>query len=119
MQDGIGGTASARHAGDSVVKGGAGADITRAALVAHGIHYDLAATIGNVVFALVDLRDGGSAHRRKADQFHNGGHSVSRVLAAAGAGSRTGMVFNLEQLLIGNAAGVVRTHGLEDFHDGD
>ena len=56
------------------------------------------------VLALIHLRHGGGAHRREADQFHDGGHGVGGELAAAGAGAGAGVVFDIEQLGVAHLA---------------
>ena len=94
--------------------------ISRAlAVVAHGVHDDLAAAMRHVVFARVHLGNGGGAHGREPDQLHHGGHGVGGELAAARAGAGAGVVFDIQQFGVGHAAAGVGADGFEDVLDGD
>ena len=103
--------------GDRVLERLAGGDVARLAVILHHVENDFAAAEGDVVLARVHLRDGGRAHRREADQLHHRGHGVGGELAAAGSGAGAGVIFDFEQLLIGDAAAGVGADGFEDIHE--
>ena len=98
MQHGVGGAGGTSDARDGIVEGGAGADVARQDVVAHGVHDDFAAAEGDAVLALVDLRHGGGAHGGESDQLHDGGHGVGGELSAASAGAGAGVVLDIEEV---------------------
>ena len=119
VQHGVGGAAGGRHAGDGVGESRARGDLARPAVVAHGVHDDLAAAETHIVFTRVHLRDRGGAHGRESDQFQHGGHGIGGELAAARARAGAGVVLDLQQFLVAHAAGGVGAHGFEDILNGD
>ena len=104
---------------DGIVEGGAGADVARQDVVAHGVHDDFAAAEGDAVLALVDLRHGGGAHGGESDELHDGGHGVGGELSAASAGAGAGVVLDIEEVGIAEFAAGVGAYGFEDVLDGD
>ena len=56
---------------------------------------------------------------RYAQEFERDRHRIGGKLAAAGAGSGTGMIFQIFQFSIGHLAGRMFAHSFEDVLDRD
>ncbi len=113
MEDGVGRAAGGGDAGDGVFNGVAGQDLGGAEVTAEEFHHDLPGGKGKLVFFFNHRRGTVEAHRADAEELHDGGHGIGGELPAARARARTGRVFNLLELRLGDLAAPVCADGLE------
>ena len=81
------------------------------------VHHQLARPASRLVLGGVLGRDPVQPARRQADELHHGAHRVGGVLAAARAGTGTGDVLDLVQLVERDLACAIRADGLVDRDD--
>src|SRR5271156_1203322 len=119
MQNRVGRATSRSDRGDRIVQRFAGDDLAGANIVSQQLHDALAAIVGGFFFARIGRGDFIRAHRRNSQEGDGGGHGVRGVLAAAGAGSGTGAIFEFAQLLLGHFSGGAGADGFEDILNRD
>src|SRR3954447_20069338 len=117
VQDAVGGAAGGGARGDRVLEPRLGDDLARALAAREHVHYELAGLVGDLGLARVLGRDHRGAHGADAEHLERHRHRVGGELAAAGAGARAGDVLEVDQLLLGDAAGGVGADRLEDLLD--
>ena len=117
MQNAVGRTARSGRRGDRVVERIARADVARQQVAAQQLHDDLPGAIAFFFFARIGCARTRAAHRREADEFEHGGHRVGGEHTAARTGTRAGVVFDLQQLVIVDFAGRVCADRFEHVAD--
>ena len=119
VQDAVGRAAAGGDRGDRVLEPGLGDDVARALAAGEHVHHEPAGLVGDLGLARVLGRDHRGAHRRDAEHLERHRHRVGGELAAAGAGAGARDVLEVDQLLLGDAAGGVGADRLEDLLDRD
>ena len=116
VEHAVGRAAGGGDAGDPVLERVPGHDRRRPDVAPDQVHHQLAGPLSGGLLGWVLGRDAVQAGRRQADELHDRAHRVGRVLAAAGAGSGTGGVLDLVQLVERDLA---RPVGADRLVDGD
>ena len=100
---------------DPILQGRARDDLPRPNIFRNQVHHQPPCLLRHNIFVWIKRRDVIGAGRADAEELDRGRHRVRRELAAAGAGARTGALFDLAQLIPGHRAGRHGAHRLEDF----
>ena len=104
VQHRIGRAAARRHRGDRIVERAAHEDARWPEVVFQNRRHQPAGHLGRTMLVRVHRGDGIEAERRKADDLHEHGHRVGRVLTATRAGSRTRDELELGQVRLAHLA---------------
>ncbi len=119
MEHGVGRAARRSYARYSILERGVRQNIAGTNSLLQNIHHYFAAAEGDFVLARVHRRNAVEAHGRQPDQFHDRGHSICGVLAAARSRSRTRYVFERQQIRVAHLARGIRAYGFEHVLNGD
>src|SRR5271165_2841403 len=118
MQDGVGGAAAGRDAGDGVFDGGLGDDCRWGDIVAQKIEDQFSGALAGGGFGGVGGGDAGESHGSNAEKFADHGHGVGGELTAAGACTGAGSDFEGVQLGVAHVAAGMFSHGFKNVLNG-
>ena len=119
MEHGIGRAARRRDGSDGVAERSERDDLLRANIFAQQVHHELAAIDGDLPFARVHGGNFICAEGRNSEKGDRRGHGVGGELAAASAGARAGVVFEVAEFLRGHFSGRAGADGFEHVLNGD
>src|SRR5690606_5221940 len=119
VQNDVGRAAGRRSADEAVEQRLAGDVVTGFLAASELVHDQPSGGQTDLLLLWVDRRDGGHTRGRDAHDLQRRRHRVGGELSAAGALTRAGDAFELQQVLVADLAGGVRADALEDVLNGD